>query len=73
MSTTIPMSEIYATIADGFAGSGNFTPTHCDVRCAVNDLLDGLERDGHDVRHDYNQNRAFRQVRRLLGGKGWKQ
>ncbi len=67
------MSEVYATIADGFAGSGNFTPTHCDVRCAVNDLLDMLDRGGAEVNHEYSQDRAFQQVRRLLGGKGWQQ
>ncbi len=66
MKTTIPMSEIYQTVADGFAGSGNLSPSHCDVRCAVNDVLDNLDRDGFAVCHGYSQDRAFRVVRSLL-------
>jgi hypothetical protein len=64
--STIPMIEVYSLVADAFASTGNTTPTHCDVRCAVNDMLDSLSRDGHAVRSDYSQDRAFRVVRGLL-------
>jgi hypothetical protein len=60
------MLEVYQTVADGFRETGELAPTHCDVRCAVNDLLDSLSRDGCAVSFDYSQDAAFRTVRRLL-------
>lgn len=65
MKEKILMSDIYEQVASGLLRSGNVHPSHCDVRCAVNDTLHHYERDGYRVRHDYNQDRAFKAVRRL--------
>jgi hypothetical protein len=46
-----------------FASRGEFSPSHCDVRCAVNDLT--ADNPGICAR-GYNQDRAFRDVRRML-------
>jgi len=62
----IPMSQIHAETAEAFARSYNFTPSHCDVRCFINDSLDSYEKDGHRVYHGYSQDRAFKQVREAL-------
>lgn len=53
-------------LAENFRASGNFTPTHCDVRCHVNDMLDDASRSGYRVNHGYSQDRAFAIVRRTL-------
>lgn len=47
-----------------FRSAGNLTPSHCDVRCAINDLIaDNPEYDSAG----YNQDRAWQVVRRKLG------
>lgn len=63
----VPMATIYAVVAGEFRWIGNLTPSHCDVRCAVNDALESYSRAGYAVNHRYSQDRAFRAVRRLLG------
>lgn len=63
----VPMAEIYSHVADSFRFAGNRTPSHCDVRCAVNEALESYSRDGYAVNHHYSQDHAFRAVRRLLG------
>lgn len=65
-SRSMPMAEIYQSVAESFAATGNRKPSHCDVRCAVNDALDALDRDGFKVHHEYSQDRAFSTVRNLL-------
>ena len=61
----IHLAAIFDSVAAAFLASGNYRPSHCDVRCAVNDALHAYERDGYRVRHDYNRDRAFKAVRRL--------
>lgn len=39
-------------------------PSHCDVRCQINDLVADNERIS---RNGYDQDRAFMRVRRALG------
>lgn len=49
--------------AQYFASVGEFSPSHCDVRCTINDLT----RDNPRImRHGYDQNRAFARVRNIL-------
>ena len=67
MKRRIPLYSVYSLVAENFRHAGNCSPTHCDVRCAVNDALDSLSRDGHSVRFDYSQDRAFSDVRAMLG------
>jgi hypothetical protein len=62
----IPMQYVYEKVAACFIESRNLTPSHCDVRCACNDALDSLERDGHKVHHGYDQDRAFHRVRGII-------
>lgn len=61
------MREIYVMAAQHFASAGEFRPSHCDVRCTVNDIMESLSRDGYGVNAYYSQDMAFRTVRRLLG------
>lgn len=37
------------------------------IRCAINDKLDELHKNGYAVHHDYEQERAVRIVRKLAG------
>ena len=46
-----------------FASVGEFSPSHCDVRCAINDLTQDNAR---IVREGYNQDLAFTRVLNLL-------
>jgi len=66
MKNRITMREIYRQVANGFADRGEHYPTHCDVRCTVNDALDHHSKDGRAVRWDYSQDAAWRAVRRML-------
>lgn len=62
------MEMIYRGVALYFLtekGNG-YVPAHCDVRCACNDLMDKLEKDGWQVNHRYSQDKAFREVKKLL-------
>ncbi len=62
----ITVEHLCQMAAEAFGAIGNRRPSHCDVRCAINDLIDGYERDGAIVYHGYNQDRAFRRVRAIL-------
>lgn len=59
---TKALSEIYEETAAAFLQAGNPTPTHCDVRCAINDALDAYDKDGYRVSFGYNQDRAYKSV-----------
>lgn len=50
--------------AESFRDAGHLSPSHCDVRCAINDLTAD---DPAISRRGYNQTRAWLQVRRQLG------
>lgn len=49
--------------AQHFASIGEFSPSHCDVRCLINDLTQDNPR---IVRDGYNQDRALAKVRNIL-------
>lgn len=49
--------------AQYFASIGEFYPSHCDVRCLINDLTCDNPR---IVRDGYDQDRAFYRVRNIL-------
>jgi hypothetical protein len=49
--------------AQYFASIGEFSPSHCDVRCMINDLTQDNAR---IVREGYNQDVAFARVLNLL-------
>lgn len=49
--------------AQYFASIGEFYPSHCDVRCLINDITQDKPR---IVREGYNQDRAFSRVRNIL-------
>ena len=49
--------------AQHFASIGEFSPSHCDVRCMINDLTQDNAR---IVREGYNQDVAFARVLNLL-------
>jgi hypothetical protein len=66
MKTTFSISEALNTAAVYFRAYGNLAPSHCDVRCLVNDLLDSRHRDGYRVCFRYSQDKAHRTVKRLI-------
>jgi hypothetical protein len=49
--------------AQYFASVGEFSPSHCDVRCTINDLTQDNARISRD---GYNQDLAFKRVRNIL-------
>lgn len=49
--------------AQYFASVGEFNPSHCDVRCLINDMTQDNPR---IVRDGYNQDHAFARVRNIL-------
>lgn len=49
--------------AQYFASVGEFFPSHCDVRCLINDLTQDNPR---IIRNGYDQDRAFARVRNIL-------
>ena len=49
--------------AQHFASIGEFSPSHCDVRCMINDLT---QNNARIVREGYNQDVAFTRVCNLL-------
>ena len=57
------IKESIEQVAQHFASVGEFSPSHCDVRCAINDLTQDNAR---IVREGYNQDLAFKRVRNLL-------
>ena len=58
--------ELHNAAADHFAQSRNFRPSHCDVRCVCNDILDSYARDGYAVPHHYSQDKAHKEVCKIL-------
>ena len=66
MKTFYTMAMAYDNTADYFRRQGNMHPSHCDVRCTINDFLDIRERDGYRVHHGYNQDKAHTEVLKLL-------
>jgi hypothetical protein len=59
MNTTEAIQEA----ARYFASVGEFSPSHCDVRCMINDLTQDNAR---IVRDGYNQDLAHKRVCNLL-------
>jgi hypothetical protein len=57
---TMKLQEAIETAARAFAQRGEYHPSHCDVRCTINDLIDGNT--------SYHQDRAFHKVRAILAG-----
>lgn len=57
------INQAIETAAQMFAQSGEFSPSHCDVRCAINDLT---QENPRIVREGYSQDRAFQRVRAIL-------
>jgi hypothetical protein len=57
------LKEAIQEAARYFAGVGEFSPTHCDIRCMINDLTQDNAR---IVREGYNQDLAFARVCNLL-------
>ena len=49
--------------AQHFASIGEFYPSHCDVRCLINDMTQDNPR---IMRDGYDQDRAFTRVRNIL-------
>lgn len=55
------VNDAIETAIDHFLETGNYTPSHCDVRCLVNELTEGNQR----VRKlGYDQDKAFNRVRK---------
>jgi hypothetical protein len=61
MNMTI--KEAIQEAARYFASVGDFSPSHCDVRCMINDLTQDNPR---IVREGYNQDLAHKRVCNLL-------
>jgi hypothetical protein len=57
------IKEAIQQTAQYFASVGEFSPSHCDVRCMINDLTQDNAR---IVREGYNQDLAFTRVCNLL-------
>lgn len=55
------LDNAIAISAEIFAQRGERAPSHCDIRCLINDLTAE-----NGPRWSYNQDKAFRRVRRLL-------
>ena len=64
----LTVADLYEVVAGAFYDTGKLRPSHCDVRCACNDILDSYERDGYTVPHHYSQDKAHREVLRALRG-----
>lgn len=57
------VNEAIIATVQHFKDLGNFTPSHCDVRCMINDLTQDNAR---IVEYGYSQDRAFKRVRSAL-------
>ena len=57
------LSNAIEYAAQYFASVGEFYPSHCDVRCTINDLT---RENPRIMRHGYDQDRAFARVRNIL-------
>ena len=65
MRKLYPLINVYTDVAEELRGRGDYSAT--TIRCAVNDHLDALSKDGFKVRFDYNQQFAIDAVRKILG------
>jgi hypothetical protein len=65
--TRFTIAQAVELVADALRDSQDRTPT--TIRCAINDTLDAAQKDGYSVHDAYDQPRAVRAVRRLLGMK----
>jgi hypothetical protein len=61
MKTHTHLDTAITTAAEIFAERGEGSPSLCDVRCLINDLTAE-----NSPRWSYNQDKAFRRVRRIL-------
>jgi hypothetical protein len=66
MKTRLKMQDVYEITANALKRSSDSLPSHCTVRCMINDILDAYEREGYTVNHGYSQDKAFKEVRKLL-------
>jgi hypothetical protein len=62
MKTHTALQHAIETAAEIFAERGERKPSLCDVRCLINDLTAENNPSWY-----YNQEKAFRRVRRILG------
>jgi len=62
MKTHTTLTTAITTAAEIFAERGERSPSLCDVRCLINNLTAE-----NSPRWSYNQEKAFRRVRRILG------
>lgn len=53
------------TVAMALKDSDDHSET--TIRCAINDMLDGADKDGYAVNFDYDQRRAVIKTRMLIG------
>jgi hypothetical protein len=60
---TMTINQAIQETAHHFASVGEYSPSHCDVRCLINELTQDNER---IVRDGYNQDLAFKRVRNIL-------
>lgn len=58
------VTQSIETVVQSSLHARKFSPTHCDVRCAINDLTRDNPR---IVKYGYDQDRAFRVVRNKIG------
>lgn len=56
------VTEAIQSAVEHFRSIGNLTPSHCDVRCYINDAIDY----NRYYKRGYDQGRAFRIVRNQL-------
>ena len=61
-----PLNEILLRVADGLALASKEMPSATTIRCAINDWIDALEKDGWRVPPHYSQARAIVKMRRLI-------
>ena len=66
MKPTYTIRQAIADAVAHFRSKRNGQPSHCDVRCLINDLLEPSERAGYRVHHGYSQDAAYKAVRRSL-------
>jgi hypothetical protein len=61
------ITKIIEIAAESFKASGNLTPSHCDVRCFINDVIADCDEQTQKRCECYDQTRAWMRVRRMLG------
>jgi hypothetical protein len=61
---TYSISEVIHDVASALRSGDDHSAT--TIRCAINDHLDAMHKDGYRVNFEYDQQRAVREVKRLL-------